>query len=121
MKKFFLILISAVLCISFVACGNTDDSNDIRESIRQAIWIKANSALQFNFQGTKLEGSYVDSQNITCYINQTDDLTYEVSGKVTVRDRYGDTYTGNYDAVVYFDTDGDVDVASFDLPEFEKD
>ena len=35
-------------------------------------------------------------------VRATGENEYEVTGKVTVQDKYGDSYTGNYDATVEY-------------------
>jgi hypothetical protein len=45
-----------------------------------------------------------------------------VSGKITVHDKYGDSYTGTYDAVVVYDTaEDEASVISFDHTTPRKD
>lgn len=44
---------------------------------------------------------------VTAYVQETGTNTYEVTGKVTVKDKYGDTYTGKYDAVATYDPETD--------------
>ena len=39
---------------------------------------------------------------ITTYVEKISENTYEVTGKVTIKDKYGDSYTGKYDAEVEY-------------------
>ena len=55
---------------------------------------------------------------ITTFVDEIGENTYEVTGKVTVKDKYGDSYTGKYDAEVEYNpaTDNcDVDLELGDL------
>ena len=59
--------------------------------------------------------------SITTYVKEIGDNLYEVTGKVSVKDKYGDSYTGKYDAEVEYDPateDCDVDL---DLGKLYKD
>ena len=54
---------------------------------------------------------------ITAYVSRVGVTTYEVTGKVTVQDKYGDSYTGKYEAKVNTE-DWEVEL---DLGELYKD
>ena len=42
------------------------------------------------------------TERLLTIVDEISENNFEVTGKVTVRDKYGDTYTGNYDAVVEY-------------------
>ena len=48
-------------------------------------------------------------------------MNFEVTGKVTVKDKYGDSYTGKYDAVVEYDPATDDCDANCDIDKLYKD
>lgn len=50
----------------------------------------------------RMRYSVVGMPQVTSYVRDTGNNTFEVTGKVTIRDQYGDTYTGNYDATAKY-------------------
>ena len=61
--------------------------------------------------------------SITCFIEETgEDNRFAVSGKITLRDKYGDTYTVKYDVIAVFDpSTKEIDLGSFELDPPRKD
>ena len=110
MKKILLVLLTLVFVFSLVACDDTGEKTDsVSDEVKSAVRgrIIATVALQYDTTG---------SPNITFFVDEIGDNIYEVTGKVTVRDKYGDSYTGKYDAEVeYNPEDDDCNVTSFDL------
>ena len=120
MIKLFLVLLMSVIMLSLIACGGTkepekspeeliveDVKNDVSsEIIATIIW-------KYETEGTPI---------ITHYVDEISENKFDVTGKVTVRDKYGDTYTGKYDAVVEYDpAKEDSEIVSFDLGTLYKD
>ncbi len=107
MKKFIAFLLVVVLSFSLVACGNSGGSEEtvydkIEDSVSASINVRI--MLSYDTQGVP---------NITYYIKEINENTYTVSGKVTVKDKYGDSYTGNYDATATYNSaedDFDIDL-----------
>ena len=55
-------------------------------------------------------------------VREVSEDEWEVSGKITVKDKYGDSYTGTYDAVVEYDSStGKASVVDFDHTTPRKD
>ena len=106
MKKLFAIILSMLLCLSLCACGsNGGDTESVEDKVRDAVESQINVDIMLRYDTTGVP-------SITTYIDEIGENEFEVTGKVTVRDKYGDTYTGNYDAVVEYDPatdDCDVD------------
>ena len=96
MKKFLTSILTMLACFSLCACGS-DGGNveSVEDKVKNAVEtrIKVNIIMQYETTGVP---------NITYYVDEISENNFEVTGKVTVRDKYGDTYTGNYDAVVEY-------------------
>lgn len=96
MKKFFAVILTVLLCLSLCACGESGGkTKSVEEKVKDTVQsrIEVDIMLQYG----------ITSPSITYYINQIGENTFEVTGKVNVRDKYGDVYTGNYSAVVDYD------------------
>lgn len=106
MKKLFAVILAMVLCFSLCACGGDGGSTEsVEDKIREAVKAQINEEVMSQ-QDIKGDPS------ITTYLDQVDEYKYEVTGKVTVLDKNGDTYTADYDAVAEYDPatdDCDVD------------
>lgn len=104
MKKFLSLLLALVMCISLVACGGESSSENTTESVESKVErsVKSNIEVDIMF-------SYdtVGVPNITYYIDEVSENNFEVSGKVTVKDKYGDSYSGKYDATVKYNPETD--------------
>ncbi|MBO5214517.1 MAG: hypothetical protein J6B86_07095 [Clostridia bacterium] len=101
MKKFLSLILVVILCGSLCACGNggssaeEDREGDVRRAVYQQILTET---MFYEKAGTP---------TVTYYFEEISEYEYEVTGKVTIKDKYGDTYTGKYDAVVNISpTDG---------------
>lgn len=95
MKKFFAIILAIVLCLALCACdGGDSDTNSVEDKVRFQVESRITA---YVYALTK------SAPIITSYVDEIRENTFEVTGKVTVRDKYGDTYTGKYDAVVEYD------------------
>lgn len=117
MKKVISVLLIVVLCVSFAACSSGGDDTEVKspqERIRNVVYnrILVNVLAKYDTQG---------SPNVTYYLDPISDNTFEVSGRVTVRDKYGDSYSAKYDCVAEYkpDTD-DVAITDFELGGFYK-
>lgn len=88
-----------LFCISLCACGDNSSNTGTKsvESMAQEE-VKYNIMAQIAI-GYETEGL----PQITYFVNKSGENEYEVTGKITVKDKYGDTYTGKYDALVEYD------------------
>lgn len=104
MKKFLSLLLTISLCVSLVACGGGGSSESKTESVESKVErsVKAyiNTEIMFSYDT-------VGDPNITYYIDEISENNFEVSGKVTVKDKYGDSYSGKYDAIVKYNPETD--------------
>ncbi len=121
MKKLLaVLLLMSVFMFSLVACGGTEEAKKspeelIIEDVKSTVSARIITTIILNYD---TEGTPI----ITHYVNEISENKFEVTGKVTVRDKYGDTYTGKYDAVVEYDpAEEDSYVVSFDLGTLYKD
>lgn len=115
MKKLFAIILSVVLGLSLCACSESgSNSESVEDKVRSAVenYIMASVAVQYDTTGVP---------SITAYIDEIGENEYEVTGKVTVRDKYGDSYTGKYDAVVEYDPETDDCAVDCNLGNLYKD
>ena len=115
-KSIILILISAILICSVCACGSSksEKEDSVEDKVASAAKSRINTyiVLKYEIQG---------SPTITAYVDEIADNTYEVTGKVTVQDKYGDKYTGKYDAEVTYDPEEDkCKVTSYDVGELRR-
>ena len=104
MKKLLCLLLTLVMCISLVACGAESSSESTTESVASKVKRSVESLIN-----TKIAINYdtVGVPDITCYIDEVSQNNFEVSGKVTVKDKYGDSYSGKYDATVKYNPETD--------------
>lgn len=108
MKKILALLLAIALCVGLCACGGSKEpeinpESEAADAVRSRIMVEI--ALGYDTVGVP---------SITTYVDQVGENTYEVTGKVTVKDKYGDSYTGKYDATVEYDPateDCDVDLS----------
>lgn len=115
MKKSISIILSIVLCFSLCACSNNSGNT---ESVEDKIRTHVRTYLDL-----KVYMTYgVTSQSITCYISKDGENKYKVSGKITIRDKYGDPCSGKYDAIIWYDPEtNDCDIRSCNIGDFYYD
>lgn len=100
------------MCFTLCACG--EDPADIEEIVKQEAELTV-------YTKVYLEYGYHPTVTAT-YVRETGENVYNVSGKVRVSDKYGDQYTGTFDATVrYYPEDGDADTSSYEVSSLYKD
>ena len=105
MKKIFSLLLVLIMCISLVACGGGSSSESkTEESIESKVRKSVDSHIDVEIM---LSYNTVGEPDITYYVDEISENNFEVSGKVTVKDKYGDSYSGKYDATVKYDPETD--------------
>ena len=114
MKKFFSIMLVSILMFSLFACGKdvkTEKTvNDkVSDAVKSQIILKI--ALQYNTVGVP---------TITTFVQEKGNNKFEVTGKITVKDKYGDKYTGKYDAEVTYDPELDKCKVSLEIDDLYK-
>lgn len=110
MKKILALILAIITCLSLCACtggGNSNDakSSSVEDKVKESVkyQIMAEVALKYDTTG---------APSCTYFVDEIGENKFEVTGKVTVRDKYGDSYTGKYDAEVIYDpADDDCDVS----------
>ena len=96
MKKILCFALVVILCCSFISCENKGAEPSKEDLVKECVK---------NRIGVELMLSYDITGNIqtTYFLDEVSTNVFEVTGKVTVKDKYGDTYSGKYDAVVEYD------------------
>ena len=115
MKRLLALLMVLVFCASLCACGG---SGGKKETVEDKVISAARSRILVEIAlGYDTEGV----PNITTFVDDIGDNTYMVTGKVTVKDKYGDTYTGKYDAEVTYNPSSDQCDVDLELGKLYKD
>ena len=116
MKKILALLVAFAFCVSLCACGaKVEPTESAEDKIRSEVQAELTVEIMFSYDT-------VGVPQITYNIRKVNEEKYEVSGKVTVKDKYGDSYTGKYDAVVSYDPDtDDYETVNLDLGKLYKD
>ena len=122
MKKALVLLLTIILVCSLFSCGKGKENEKTKDP-EEIIIEDVKSTVSSQITATIiLKYDTVGSPTVTHYVDEISDNKYEVTGKVTVRDKYGDTYTGKYDAIVVYDpTSEDCSISSFNLGTLYKD
>lgn len=117
MKKLLALVMAILMCLCLCACDpgtEAEDAKSPEETVESKVrsQIMAEIILTYDTEGVP---------TITSYVNQRGENTYEVTGKVTVKDKYGDYYTGKYDAEVEYDPETGYCDVDLDLGTLYKD
>lgn len=117
MKKLLTLLLCVCMIGSigvFSSCASSTEASTSVETVTDKVKSETKS--------TVLYRAYVKygywAHTITTYVDQsyTDENKYYVSGKYTINDNYGDSYTGKYDVTVVYDpVTGECEVTSCEL------
>ena len=112
MKRVFALLMVVLMMVSLCACGDSGSETTVsseRDKVTSAVRGRAVAAM---LVGYETSGS---PQVTMATVKETGNHKWQVSGKITVNDKYGDTYTCTYDAKVEYDPDLDkANVTEFD-------
>lgn len=114
MKRLLALLLALICCLSLCACGAEEEEESVVDKVRSAVrsHIMVEITLFYDTTGVP---------NITMFVDENSDGSYEVTGKVTVKDKYGDSYTGKYDAEVTYNKSTDKCDVDLDLGDLYKD
>lgn len=113
LSLFLIIVFCFSFCITLLSCSESYEkiktSDDyIRDEIKYSI------------KGTLYSSGY-SMQSFTTNIFRDGNNRYEVSGSVTLKDRYDNIWKGSYDAIVEYDPDSDnYSVRNFDMGNIYK-
>lgn len=120
MKKIIALLMSAILMISLASCGGGGSSTSSSESPEKKVISAAENSVS-----TKIALNYKTqgAPTFDSYCNHDEELdTYTVTGKVKVKDDYGDIYSAKYTVYVDYDAEkGKANVTKCDLDTPTKD
>lgn len=126
MRKIALLLAIAMLfvgSIALVSCSS--DGDDVSKSSKSAedrAKDATHSKLALQIAVSTLNGSKISMSNCTyTTVKKLDNGNFKISGKVKVRDQYGDFHTANYDSDVTYDKTDDSYIASVKVGSFKKD
>ena len=100
MKKVVTIMMALALLLSLCACENGGGSKAKTEKdvIENAVKHRANAAAQ-----VRLDNEYsVFPTTTISYSRETGDNSWEVSGKVSIKDKYGNPRMYSFDATVLY-------------------
>jgi len=114
MKRIIALFLVLSLCFIMCSCSNSDPEETETDKVISAVKAQINTRILLSYEINGIP-------TITTFVDNTGDNTYEVSGKVTVKDKYGDSYTGKYDATVEYDPDTDDCDVDLELGELYKD
>ena len=117
MKKIIGLLLVFVMVLSLCACGGGTEEK--KSSPKDAVIEKIKNRI---IAEIALSYDTVGAPTITAYASETEENVFEISGKVTVKDSYGNKYTGQYDAIVEYNPTTEVCyVKDYDLGTLYKD
>lgn len=118
-----LMLLSIVFTMSAVSCGSgsTQEDKPKVEKSPEDIVESAVTSRAWSYANTLYDISGLPDVFIaTC--NETEENLYEVYGKVNVKDNYGDSYTGKFEAIAEYNPETkEADVTEFDMETPTKD
>lgn len=116
LSLFLLVVFCCSFCALFCSCSSSGNNKKYEKTAKDYI----RDEIKYELRG-RLYSSGYSLSSFTTNIVKDGKTRYEVSGKVTVKDKYGDLWTGNYDAVVYYDADSDsYSVSSFSMGKIYK-
>lgn len=100
MKKLISLVLVFLMLFTLCACGGGSGSSSTKDTERDkvvsAVRGRAVAAMLVSYETS---GS---PQVTMASVREVSDDQWEVSGKITVKDKYGDSYTCTYDAVVSY-------------------
>ena len=109
-------------CFIFASCDDDSDKKSSKKESSSSVEDDAKEAVKYEIKA-KLAAKSVSGDKYTfksctfSTVKEKKDGFYEMSGKVTVKDAYGDTLTATFDAEVEHeggdDFDVDLDLGSF--------
>ncbi len=115
MKKVLSVVLVVAMLLLLCACGSNSGS-ERSLSDRAASQVKSTVQVYIN-----MSYDIVGVPQVTTYVKDLGGGEYQVTGKVTIRDGYGDTYTGKYDATATYNESSDRFDVDFDVDSLYKD
>lgn len=110
-KRILAAFMAAVMCALLCACGAEESTGStVKETSLEE---KAVSSVESKVC-SKLSEKYDTSGGVLCRtaaVTEVSETRFEVSGKVFIKDKYGNVTSTIYDGTVFFNDDGTVDSA----------
>lgn len=95
MKKLLSLALAIIFCFSLFACGNKDKEPSVEDLVKECVKDRIDVELVLSYDITgNIQATY--------FLDEVSENVFEVTGKVTVKDKYGDNYSGKYDAIVEY-------------------
>lgn len=125
MKKLLALFLVLMMCTCLFACGagsTGENTQTEAQSSDDDVFERVQSMAENSVRAyVKYAYDYKDV-SLTTYVDALSGSKYEVSGKVTITDKYGDSYTGNYDVLLTYDVFNDtLTVDSTDVDSLYRD
>ena len=118
-KGMLAVVLAMLMLVSVcVGCSIKSEPKATEPSLEQRVSEEVKNKIQF-VVGFQYE--IVGLPEVTTYVQETGTNTYSVTGKVTVKDKYGDTYTGKYDATATYSPETDEISVSQNIDTLYKD
>lgn len=109
-KKILVAFLAVVMCALFCACGAEESTSTVKEpSLKE----KAITRVERDVR-SKVSDKYDASGGVLCNTASAAEVKenrFEVSGKVYIKDKYGNLTSTVYDGTVFFDDDGKISSA----------
>ena len=98
------------MCITLCSCGTKNNKAD-----EDSVNLKISMAVNNHASVYKVLYSASDCTTSVTHKEKNDDGSYDVAGKISLFNSYGDEYVANFDATVVFDKEGQASCSSFDM------
>lgn len=109
LKRLFCIMLVLISVCGLCACRSQSPAETTEDKVRNAV----SNQLHVAFLGMSIGGNEAKSSRGTVTnIKQISDTEYQVSGKITVIDVYGNSWNNDYDCIVTQNTSGDWNAGS---------
>ena len=112
MKKAIAFVLALIMIMSLVACGNFGKSHQENEEVAETAENLKDRARKSAeryvaiYAGLSYSVSGVPYAHVAT-INEISENKWKVYGKVNLKDKYGDAYSGNFDGYVTYDPESD--------------
>ena len=107
MKKYATLVLVMLLSLFMFACKGGGGSDSDYSNTKEYKVESATQAYVISYISVHYGSSVVGAPQITYILQEHSENNFEVTGKVTVKDKYGDSYTGTYQAIVLYLPDED--------------
>ena len=113
MKKTIAMMLVVILCMGLWACGPQEPEKTLPDRAGDEVRSQILFYVSISYE-------IVGLPNVTSFVKEIGENEFQVTGKVTVRDNYGDSYTGKYDATAIYDPSTDDFDVDYELDKLYK-